>query len=251
MRPSTEPPNTSQCSRRGATRFKKPDPQSKPLLPTIPNEETQGDIGHYETSTSLPKKPRLKTPDPTTALRIVPATAETWKDLETLFGGNGACGGCWCQWARQTARNFLAGKGSQNRERLRQQVLEGRARGLLGYAGPEPVAWLSLGPRSDFPRLLKSRVLSAVDDRPVWSIVCLFVRRDARNRGYSKAMVLGARKFAKEQGIALLEAYPHERSASRMADAFVWMGLKSAFVAAGFEEVARRSRTRPIMRCKP
>jgi hypothetical protein len=31
-------------------------------------------------------------------------------------------------------------------------------------------------------------------------------------------------------------------------DPFVYMGLPSAFKAAGFKEVARRSATRPIMR---
>jgi hypothetical protein len=33
-----------------------------------------------------------------------------------------------------------------------------------------------------------------------------------------------------------------------VADAFVWTGLASAFRQAGFKEVARRSKTRPIMR---
>jgi hypothetical protein len=29
-------------------------------------------------------------------VKIYPATAERWKDIETLFGPKGAYAGCWC-----------------------------------------------------------------------------------------------------------------------------------------------------------
>jgi len=47
-----------------------------------------------------------------------------------------------------------------------------------------------------------------------------------------------------------LEALFGERGEPRgkVADAFVWTGLASAFRRAGCKEVARRSKTRPIMR---
>jgi hypothetical protein len=33
-------------------------------------------------------------------LEFIPATAERWQDLETLFGERGAYGNCWCMWWR-------------------------------------------------------------------------------------------------------------------------------------------------------
>jgi hypothetical protein len=45
-----------------------------------------------------------------------------------------------------------------------------------------------------------------------------------------------------------VEAYPVEPKKDKMADAFAWTGLASAFIKAGFKECARRSSTRPIMR---
>jgi hypothetical protein len=45
-----------------------------------------------------------------------------------------------------------------------------------------------------------------------------------------------------------VEGYPTEAGPQRTADAFVFTGLASAFERAGFVEVLRRSRTRPIMR---
>ena len=33
-------------------------------------------------------------------MEIRDLTPERWDDLVTLFGSNGACGGCWCMWWR-------------------------------------------------------------------------------------------------------------------------------------------------------
>jgi hypothetical protein len=44
-----------------------------------------------------------------------------------------------------------------------------------------------------------------------------------------------------------VEGYPTE-SKGRLPDPFVWTGTAPAFRRAGFEEVARRSPTRPIVR---
>jgi len=37
---------------------------------------------------------------------------------------------------------------------------------------------------------------------------------------------------------------------ARTADDFIWFGVKSMFVAAGFEELARHKPTRPVMRLR-
>jgi hypothetical protein len=55
-------------------------------------------------------------------------------------------------------------------------------------------------------------------------------------------------RYAKKQGAGILEGYPVEPKKDKMPDAFAWTGIASAYRAAGFEEVARRSETRPIMR---
>jgi hypothetical protein len=62
-------------------------------------------------------------------------------------------------------------------------------------------------------------------------------------------MLRAAVAHARSRGAAVLEGYPVE-SHGRTADAFVWWGLVSAFRRAGFVEVARRSRTHPVMRTR-
>jgi GNAT superfamily N-acetyltransferase len=164
-----------------------------------------------------------------------------------LFGAKGACGGCWCQAMRLPARDYEAGKGRTNRERLRRRIVAGPPPGLVGYLADRPVAWIALGPRSEFRRLETSRVLAPIDAQPVWSIACLVIAKDQRRRGLSSQLIRMATAWAHAQGAAIVEGYPVEPGAA-LADAFAWTGIASAFRKAGFGECARRSPTRPIFR---
>ena len=87
-----------------------------------------------------------------------------------------------------------------------------------------------------------------MDDEPVWSVSCLFVARPFRRRGLSVALLNAAAEHARARGAAVVEGYPVEPNSENAPAAFVWTGLASAFLRAGFVEVARRSETRPIMR---
>ncbi len=181
-------------------------------------------------------------------LTFHPLTPERWPDLEKLFGPRGACGGCWCMVWRLRRADFNKGKGDGNRQALHDLVAEDTQPGVLAYAGGEPVGWCAVAPRADYPALARSRVLAPVDDRPVWSITCLYVARPYRRRGVSVRLLKAAAQFAHERGARVVEGYPIEPSSDPMPAAFAWTGLASAFRQAGFREVLRRSQTRPIMR---
>ena len=181
-------------------------------------------------------------------LRVEPLTPARWKDLEQLFGPRGACGGCWCMYWRIPRAQYQTQKGEGNRRALHRRVEDGAVPGLIGYAAGEPVAWCAVEPRDHYPGLARSRILQPVDARAVWSVSCLYVRSDERRRGRTVEMLRAAASYAKSQGATIVEGYPHEPGAERMAAAFAWTGFASAFRDAGFEEVARRSPKRPIMR---
>ena len=180
-------------------------------------------------------------------LTFHPATPDRWPDVRALFGPRGACGGCWCMWPRLPSAEYKRGLGDGNRRRLQKLVASGAEPGIIAYAGDEPVAWCALAPREQYARLATSKVMAPVDDRPVWSVVCFFVTREWRGRGVTVQLLDAAARYAAAHGATLLEGYPIAAK-SRQSAAFVWTGLASAFVAAGFEEVARRSPTRPIFR---
>jgi len=182
-------------------------------------------------------------------LLVHPLTPDCWADLERLFGPRGACAGCWCMWWRLPAATWRAQRGEGNHRAFREVVRRGPPPGLLAYAEGEPVGWCALAPRAVYVRLATSRTLQPVDDRPVWSVVCFFVARTWRGRGVSRALLEAAKDYARAAEARCLEGYPVEPG-RRQADAFVYSGLASAFRRAGFVEVARRSPTRPIMRCE-
>jgi len=146
-------------------------------------------------------------------------------------------------------KKFVEGKGGGNKRALKSVVTRGPiAPGILGYAGDEPIAWCAVAPRAVYPALERSRVLKPVDDKPVWSVSCLFVVKAYRRKGVSVRMIEAAAEFAQANGASIVEGYPVQPSNERAPDPFIWTGTASAFQKAGFKEVARRSATRPIMR---
>lgn len=177
-----------------------------------------------------------------------PATPERWPDVEALFGERGACAGCWCMYWRLRRADWEVGKGAGNRRVFRGIVLGGGTPGVIAYLDGAPVGWCAVAPREDYPALERSRILAPVDERPVWSISCLFIERRWRRQGIATALLKAACDHARGLGARIVEGYPVEPDKDRAPDAFLWTGTASAFLRAGFREVARRSRTRPIMR---
>jgi len=182
------------------------------------------------------------------ALEFHPLTLERWKDLEALFGKQGACGGCWCMWWRLKRSQFEKQKGEENKRALKKIVDSGEIPGLLAYANNQPIAWCSVAPRETYPVLERSRRLKRIDDQPVWSVVCFFVAKPLRRKGVTVKLLRAVVEYVKEQGARIVEGYPVEPKKTRMPDAFAYTGLVSTFRKAGFVEVLRRSETRPIMR---
>ncbi len=181
--------------------------------------------------------------------RIEPLTPARWKDFERLFGPRGACAGCWCMEPRQTRAEWERSKGERNRRLMKKLVATApRPPGLLAYVDDEAVGWISIEPREAFSKLARSRILAPIDDQPVWSIVCFFVDKRYRQQGISTALIEGAVDYARSQGARIVEGYPVEPKKDPMPPVFAFTGIAAAFRRARFQEVGRRSPTRPIMR---
>ncbi|HET6266818.1 MAG TPA: GNAT family N-acetyltransferase [Acidobacteriota bacterium] len=180
-------------------------------------------------------------------LRFQPLTAENWDDLVALFGERGACGGCWCMFWHQSSAEYRRLKGKGNRAALRKRLKNGANPGIIAYVDDEPVGWCAVEPRDHYKRLESSRALKPIDQQPVWSITCFFVKRGHRHQGVTVALLKAALDHIQRQKGRIAEGYPTEPK-SKTGDSFVYSGLVSAFRKAGFSEVARPSATRAIMR---
>lgn len=177
-----------------------------------------------------------------------PLTYEKWKDIELLFGVNGACAGCWCMYWRESHKEFDQKKGEGNRVALKRLVKGKIQTGIVAYDNKVPVGWVAFAPREQYTRLETSRVLKPVDEKPVWSIVCFFIDKNYRRKGLTVELLKEAEKHAKKNGAKIIEGYPVDPATKNYAPVFAYTGLASAFKKAGFTEAARRSETRPIMR---
>ena len=179
-----------------------------------------------------------------------PLTDTTWGDLETLAGRSGSTvlRSCWCMFYRTTGDfGLTVASGPEHRDWLRDVVDDGVSPGLVGYLDGQPAGWISLGPRTDYPRLEGSRITRSVDETPVWSVVCSFVGKDFRGQGVQRRLVAAAVEFARDHGVRTLEAYPVDKPA-RSDNGAMWWGSRSLYERAGFREVERRSATRVVMR---
>jgi len=182
------------------------------------------------------------------ALRFEPVTPDRWSDVETLFGENGACGGCWCMAWRKPHAEWRRDKGKGNRAGLRALVKKGPPPGILAYDGSTPIGWCAVAPRQEYAVLAKSRVLRPLDDAPVWSVSCFFIARPYRRQGVSVQLLQAAVGFVKQCGGSVVEGYPVLPKKGAMPDTFAWTGTLSAFLKAGFQEMPRWSESRPIVR---
>lgn len=178
-----------------------------------------------------------------------PLTPDRWADFERLMGPKGGAEGCWCMLWRVPAALYREGRGEPNRQAMRVRVADGpRPPGLIAYREDAPVGWISIAPRAEFPRMANSRIVGPVDDRPVWSVTCFFVKPGNRGQGVASELLAAACAFAARHGARTVEGYPVDPLGARYANAFAWTGLMRVFQKAGFAEVARRSAKRPVMR---
>jgi GNAT superfamily N-acetyltransferase len=177
-------------------------------------------------------------------LTIRPLTPDLWPALEDLFGKNGACGGCWCMYWR-IGSTYRKRPREENKAAFRKIAKQGPPPGLLAFDGDLAVGWCQLTPRDALPWLDRAWRLERVDDTPVWSLSCFYVRIGYRRRGVTAALISAALRAAKRAKAPALEAYPLDANKTPSASS---TGYVSTFVRAGFKTVIRRAPPRPIMR---
>jgi GNAT superfamily N-acetyltransferase len=182
---------------------------------------------------------------------IHPLTSDRLDDLAELFGTNGTTRGCWCMFFLVTGREFTAGWGTGNRARFEEFAAgQDPPAGLLAYRDREPVGWCAMGPRSRYPRALRSPVRAGRDpseDQDVWLVPCFFVRRGARRAGLTRALLAAAVAQAEESGATAIEGFPLAGE-GRHAAAEAYLGTEPVFATCGFRPLARPSPRRVVMR---
>ena len=177
---------------------------------------------------------------------IRPLTSQWWPAVEDLFGPAGASNGCWCMYWRIGPR-YRGRPRAENQRDLERLAASGPPPGLLAFDGGLAVGWCELAPRAGLGWLARTRYLPPVDNLPVWSIPCFYVRRTHRGQGVMAALIGAALPVAAAAGAPALEAYPVDTAVPGHTRN-LFPGTASAFARHGFQVVARRKPDRPVMR---
>jgi GNAT superfamily N-acetyltransferase len=179
-------------------------------------------------------------------------TADRLGDLGELFGTNATTRGCWCMYFLVTQKEFGGGWGAVNRSHFEDFARDaGPPAGLLAYRDGEPVGWCAAGPRSRYPRALRSTVLkgrSLDEDDAVWLVPCFFIRRDARRSGVTRELLAAAVAQAREHSAAAIEGFPLATTENRHSVAEAFVGVEEVFAGCGFKAMARPTPKRVLMR---
>ena len=184
-------------------------------------------------------------------ITVVPATTEHWTDIQVLFANTP----CWCQYYRVTSSEY--GRSSRDqlfehwlaerKEALHRQLEGETPPGVLAYLGDTIVGWCGIGVRAEMGRLVRSRTIPKVDDRPVWSIVCFLVRPGYRRRGVARVLLRGAIETARSFSAPALEAYPVDPSEQPgnkpIHTSAAYVGTIAMFEQEGFQRVTQTTAT--------
>ncbi len=124
--------------------------------------------------------------------------------------------------------------------RIIAQVNDYDVPGLVAYSDGDPVGWCSVGPKSSFGRLNRSRALtpSAADPSPdgTWATLCFYVAPGHRRHGVARAL-LRVVAYAKQTGATAIEAYPVRASGRRVSNDSAYPGTDEMLADHGFREV--------------
>ena len=175
---------------------------------------------------------------------VHPLTPDLWPALEDLFGERGAVNGCWCMYWR-IGSEYRNRPRDANKAEFHDLVKSGPPPGLLAFDGDLAVGWCQLTPRDALPWLERTWRPRRVDEVPVWSLSCFYIRKGRRKQGIASALIAAALEAARRAGAPALEAYPLDADLTPSAS---HTGYLSTFERAGFKILTRHVPSRPIMR---
>lgn len=194
-------------------------------------------------------------PEPT----VVPANQASWADLVAVFGTTDYACRCRCQRLKVRGWIWRDSTPEERHAAQREQTACGEPdapapSGLVAYLDGEPVGWVAVEPRTEYPKLLTGRVPwrgrdEDPDDDGVWAVTCFVVRKGHRGRGLTYPLARAAAEFARERGARAVEGYPMITEPGREV---TWgelhVGARQAFTDAGFRQVSHPTLRRVVMR---
>lgn len=176
-------------------------------------------------------------------LLLRPLSLRNFADYESLTRCEGR-GGCYCafwhvkvssmnEWhQRQDERP------EENRAAVFEKVRSGFHVGALAYRGEELLAWLSVGPLTDFHWTWRRVVQVGEAANTVAGITCMTIRKEQRGGGLQARILEALKAYGRDQGWKAIEGYPFDASAvEKHKEHVLWPGLTRGFEEAGYVRI--------------
>jgi len=150
-------------------------------------------------------------------------------------------------WFRLPGREGSTSRTAERRAAFGDRAEAAPSPGIVAYVDGEPVGWVAVAPRAEYPRLRRSTVVVHDPDVPdCWSVTCFYIHPSHRREGLATALLHAAVEHAAAHGAGNVEGYPVDAQ-QRVSSSVMFHGSLGLFTRAGFKEVGRRN-GRPTVR---
>jgi len=185
-------------------------------------------------------------------VRIEPADAARFADVQAALTGGGDGAGCQCQWWTLTNADFGRTTRDERTELLRRELAGPVAPGLVAYVDGAAAGWVRVGPRVPQARIARSRGIRGATREPfdapdVWAVTCFSVRREHRGTGLVHALLRAAIDFAEQHGARVVEGYAFDTGGGTTNPNDLYHGAVSTFEDAGFAQIAPMGTRKVLM----
>ncbi len=177
------------------------------------------------------------------SIRIARLTEENFSDYEALTSCESG-GGCYCSFWHQKISSMQEWDQRKkespmlNRQIVLDKVKTGFHVGVLAYQENDLLAWISIGPLTDFYWTWKRMIQIGDDAKHIAGITCFTISPPHRGKGLQSAILIALKEYGHQQGWKAIEGYPFDASAvEKHKDHVLWPGLIKGFEEAGFKRV--------------
>lgn len=173
-------------------------------------------------------------------IRIEALSEKNFPDFESLTGRQ-AHGGCYCSFWHQKWTNMADWEKSQketperNKAIMWEKMRSGFHLGVLAYADGKLLAWVSVGPLTDFYWTWKRTARLGEASKTTAAITCFTIADGCRGQGLQAKVLEALKGYGRGLGWKVIEGYPFDACAvEKHKKDVVWCGLTKGFEAAGF-----------------
>lgn len=177
------------------------------------------------------------------SIRIERLSEKNFADYESLTCRQ-SHGGCYCSFWHQKWNSMADWEKCQketpelNKKIVYEKMRSGFHVGVLVYQDDDLLAWLSVGPITEYYWTQKRVAQVGEEANSIAGITCFTIVSNFRGQGLQSKILESLKVYGREQSWKTIEGYPFDASAiEKHKDEVIWPGLTKGFVAAGFERI--------------